>query len=617
MPASPLARMGQYVLAGLCVVPILWVLADYPLSPWLLAAAVATYAALLWRRPGMFLVVLPAIIPNLDLGLWTGWTTIASPDLFVLATLAVLILRTPPSRADLVPRGLVLGVLALLIAAYGIGLTTGLLSPLGYNGHSDNPYLRPDNALRLIKGPMEALVLLPFLRQRHRLHGDAPLWLGRGFAVGLAFVTMEVMLERALFVGLADFTTDYRVVGPFTSMRIGGGHIGAYTALALPFVLTLGPRRGRWFLWPIFILVGLGGAYTLAVTFARTAYMAALGGGLTVAFGLLLATRRGRTTWSFAVVPIALLIAVLTLAASSDMMRKRFGTLAEDLVTREMNWQEGWAVRDPGLVTDVFGMGLGTYQRAMRSRSKVNRPSNLSVEADTDGPYVSLRAVTPLYLGQKIARPDVGTVRLSLRFRSTEGTAVLGYILCDKVLLYSENCRGGQAVPAHPGSWETLTVFLSAEGLGGGILHGLVHRPVELALFTSIGNTVAFRDVRLEDAAGRALLANGDFTHGLDRWLFTDDDHLAWRIKDQYLMLLFETGALGLLAYLSTCALALAGGLRSALRGNAMGAVVAGSVVAFLISGISDDLLEAPKLATLFFLVCWAGMLLWEEDRRG
>ena len=110
---------------------------------------------------------------------------------------------------------------------------------------------------------------------------------------------------------LSAEATDYRVVGPFTSMRIGGGHIGAYAAMALPFVLTLGPRRGRWFLWPVFIAIGLGGTYTLAVTFARTAYMAALGAGLVTGMGLLLASRRGRTTWPFAVVPIALLAAVL------------------------------------------------------------------------------------------------------------------------------------------------------------------------------------------------------------------------------------------------------------------------------------------------------------------
>ena len=616
MPVSLILRLCQYGLAGLCVVPSVAILALYPISPWLLAAAVAVYATLLWRRPGLYLIVLPTILPSLDLGLWTGWTTVTSADLFVLTTLAVLLIRTPPTLGDLIPSRWVQAVLGLLVVSYAISLSIGLCSPLGFTGHSDNPYLRPDNALRLLKGPAEAFALLPFLRQRQRVFADVPLWLGRGIATGLAVVTVEVVLERALFVGLADFATDYRVVGPFTSMRIGGGHIGAYAAMALPFVLTLGPRRGRWFLWPVFVAIGLGGTYTLAVTFARTAYMAALGAGLVTGMGLLLASRRGRTTWPFAVVPIALLAAVLGMAASSEMMRQRFSTLAEDLITREMNWQTGWSVRDPGVATDMFGMGLGTYQRAMRSRAKVNRPSNLSVENDEKGPFLSLRTVTPLYFGQKIQPPEAGPLLLTLRFRSAAKTADVGYVLCDKVLLYSDNCRGGTVRPAHPGMWEELSVTLSGDGLGGSVLGGLIHRPVELALFTPSGNSLVLRDVHLTDSSGHALLTNGDFTHGMDRWLFTDDDHLSWRIKDQYLMLLFESGVLGLLAFLSVCGLALAGSLRAALRGEAIGGVVAGSVVSFLISGVADDLLEVAKRATLFLLICWSGLLLWEGKRK-
>lgn len=42
------------------------------------------------------------------------------------------------------------------------------------------------------------------------------------------------------------------------------------------------------------------------------------------------------------------------------------------------------------------------------------------------------------------------------------------------------------------------------------------------------------------------------------------------------------------------------------------GAPVAGAIAGFLISGLFDNVLEAPRLATLFFLVCWAGLILWE-----
>jgi hypothetical protein len=611
--------LARYLLSGLCVVPIVWILAIFPLTPWPLAAAVALYAAALWRWPVAFLLVLPAVLPALDLGFWTGWTVIKSADLFVLATISVLMVRVPLSWSDLLPAGWPRAVLLLLIGSYAIGTVVGLASPLGYTGRSDNVYLRPDNALRLLKGLVEALALLPFMRQRHRTHADTPLWLGRGIAAGLAAVAVEVGIERALFVGLMNFTTDYRVVGPFTSMRIGGGHIGAYVAMALPFVLTLGLGRRRWLAWPLTILIGLGGAHSLAVTFARTAYAAALGASGIVSLGMLLAARRrGRASLALVLLPLAAVLAVIGAAASSSMMQQRFGTLAQDLLTREGNWKAGWSVRDSGLATDLFGMGLGTYQRAMLLRAPVDRPSDLRLEPDGQGSFVSLHSLTPLYFGQKIPVPSPGPLRLTLRFRGDSPSAAIAFALCDKVLLYSDNCRGGQISPSRPGEWESVSAVVDGKGLGDVAIAEIVRKPVEFALYVpALGNTVAFDDVSLRDAAGNELLANGDFEHGLDRWLFTDDDHLSWRIKNQYIMQLFELGALGLVSLLALCGLALAGGLRATLRGNPMGAIVAGSIGSFMISGVSDYVLEVPRIVALFTMICWAGMLLWEDKRPG
>jgi hypothetical protein len=79
----------------LCI-PIAAAVAAYPLGWAVPAAVLVIYAALLWSRPAAFLIVLPAVIPALDLGLWTGWTLVDESDVFILTTLAVLLLRTPP-----------------------------------------------------------------------------------------------------------------------------------------------------------------------------------------------------------------------------------------------------------------------------------------------------------------------------------------------------------------------------------------------------------------------------------------------------------------------------------------------------------------------------------------
>ena len=80
---------------------------------------------------------------------------------------------------------------------------------------------------------------------------------------------------------------------------------------------------------------------------------------------------------------------------------------------------------------------------------------------------------------------------------------------------------------------------------------------------------------------------------------------------NQYLMLFFETGILGLAGFIALAVAALAGALRAVQNGVVTGAPVAGAVAGFMVSGLFDNLLEAPRLMTLFFLVCWCGLMQW------
>ncbi len=101
-----------------------------------------------------------------------------------------------------------------------------------------------------------------------------------------------------------DFSDDYRVAGPFGSMHVGGGHIGAYLAMALPFLVTglLHPRV----LGVLATLVAaVAGGYALVVTFARTAYAgAALAMAVVAVLWPLASLRRPGTRWLAAFVPV-------------------------------------------------------------------------------------------------------------------------------------------------------------------------------------------------------------------------------------------------------------------------------------------------------------------------
>lgn len=602
--------IGALAAAPVCL--IIWTSRLYPLATWTVIADILAYSAALWRWPAAFLLILPVILPACDLGMWTGWLAVSDSDLFVLATLAVLLVRVPPARADLVcPRPVAI-TLGLLVATLAVSTGISLLSSHGFISHSDNPFLRPDNALYLAKGYLEALVLLPFLRQRQRTHGDALRWLAWGMVAGLVAVTAEVLAERALFTGIFDFSTDYRVVAAFSSMRVGGGHIGAYLALALPFVMAAGFRSRPLLALPVLALAALGGGYSVVVTYARTGYMACAAGLMATGFCRVLAgsaPHRAR----LALVPVVLILAGVAAAASFSVMRERLLSAAEDLVTREGNWRAGWAVRDTDIGTTLFGMGLGSYQRTMLARSQVNQPSDLELGEDGSGRFVTLRTHTPFYFGQKITPPE-REAKVTLRFRAETAGTTLNVILCDKMLVYSDNCRGAQVTPQAPGTWEAAALTLPADGLGSTRLGGLLRRPVEFSVFAPANaGALGFREVRVVDGGGRSLLVNGDFAHGLDRWLFTDDSHVSWRILNVYLMQVFETGVLGLGALLAVVGMALAGAARAVRRGDPMGGAVIGSILSFLVSGMFDAVLEAPRLTTLFLLVCCAGLMLWEE----
>ena len=263
-------------LAVLCLAAAGWGVWSYPLPMGPLAVTLVAYAIALWRWPALYLVIVPATLPALDLGMWTGWTMIGEPDLFILVTIAILILREPPGGTDIFPGARAkaawpTAVLLLLIVSFGISTATGLMLPTTGAAFSSNPYLRPDNAVRLARPLAETLALLPFMRRRYRIHGDLAIWLSWGMLTGASAVAVEAMIERALFPGLLDFTSDYRVTALFYSMHIGGGHIGAYVAMTLPFLVGIGLSARRWHMLPVLCAVAIASGYTLIVTFARTA----------------------------------------------------------------------------------------------------------------------------------------------------------------------------------------------------------------------------------------------------------------------------------------------------------------------------------------------------------
>ena len=363
----------RVLLGTACGALAVGVLARYPLAPWPLALALGFYAAALFRWPIIWLVVIPAVLPALDLAPWTGWLYVGESDLFIVVSVGVLLLRAPPGRADLTLGKVAAAALLLSCAAYVVSIIIGLwFVPAA---PTDNPYLSAWNALRVAKGFFAALALFPFLSHAIRSRANALVWLGAGMIGGLMLVAAATMIERSAFVGLLDFTSDYRVVATFSSMHVGGGHIGAYLAMALPFLslCVLKPRLGI----PLGCGLAAAAAYALAVTYARTGYAVAVVAIVVLCLGWAVAAYRATGRRSTIIAPATVanvfIVGVSAFVLYSHFMYQRVEGIVADLAAREQNWAGGLVVRDPTIATGLVGMGFRNFPRVFVPARRANR----------------------------------------------------------------------------------------------------------------------------------------------------------------------------------------------------------------------------------------------------
>lgn len=588
----------------------------YPLGSAWLGAAVVLYTALLWKYPAVWLLVIPALLPTFDLAPWTGWFFANEFDLFVLATIGtgLWICAAHPPHIRL-PRRFAF-LLTLFIASTFISLLIGLLPLPTVDLNAFSNYYSRYNALRVAKGLVEALALLPLLTYNMSTGVDVPRRFSSGMVMGLAGAVVASVWERAVFPGFLDFSHDYRISALFSSMHTGGCHLEAYLVASLPFLVAWAYFRRSIAVRGVAVGLFILGTYAILVTFSRGGYA-----GLVASLSLLLAG--GMTTWrahhvtgrrTFSVLTgLALVIGGLTAVPilTGSFAQSRLAQADSDLAVRFKHWRNVLNVIDPGVQATTFGMGLGRFPETYFFRNTTgDMPANYRFKVENDNAYLSLGSGKPAYVEQVVrVKPDT-VYRLAVDLRSNPTAGSLNLLVCERTLFKSFNCTGELIAQHGPGgNWSHHELSFNSGVLGSG--PWFARRTVKLVLEnTSHGSVLDVDNVHLVDGSGTELVANGDFSRGNERWFYSAFfNHWPWHIENIWVDIVFEQGWLGLITFSLMLLYGLAAILKAAWQSSIISIVVLASLGGFLCVGLFGSPLETPRLALLFYLTLFAGIL--------
>jgi VanZ family protein len=596
---GPIRLMAAGVSVALCVA---WAL-QFPTLPWLLAAGLVAYAALVWVRPLLVFFATAALLPMLDLAAFSGRTFLDEYDALLAVGLCVGFARLPRSRRRR-PRHGTLRLLGLLMAgALVIGVARALLPWPAIDANAFLHELSPFNALRVAKGGMWALLLLVLaMRQPQGWRAAAQLF-GQGLVAGLAYTVLFVLWERRSFTNWLDFTNQYRVTGPFSAMHTGGAYVECFLVVATPFLVhAIAQARGLAMRLAGVVLL-LGTAYAVMVTFSRGGYVAFALALLLAMASALRADLAGRRAWIGAALVLAAVAAIALPILGGGFAQSRLAATGQDLGIRERHWAGALALHEGDWTRSLLGLGIGAFPAAHYWNSEEkSRTATYQLFTHEGKAGLRLGSGRPLYLDQIVNVQPYSNYRVRLNVRAPEDNGRVMISLCHKWMLESQDCRPVSVTPTGPaGTWSAVSQVVNTGGLGADPLDR--RRPVKLSLFSTGAGAIELADLRLEDARGHNVLQNGDFSARMDHWHFTADDHLAWHVKNLPLAWYVDQGALGLgvLALWLVAALWRSG--RGALRAEPPAGALLAALVGLLAVGMFDALLDAPRFLMLLLVL--------------
>lgn len=582
-----------------------------------MALAVATYTYCIWSAPHLALLLIPVAIALADDAPYTGIRWFDTLDLLMLATAVLAFVHPNVRRPGNGPRSWPLGAWLLL------GLIPGAVIGFGgFDAFDPGALLTPLGSAfgaMQAKGLLWALVLAIFVQRLNLDAAPAALMFGRGMVVALAGVVFLTVSERLSFVGPFDFSSDYRAPGPFSAIALGGAYIECFLAAAVPFaVVAAMHEEWRMARWASALLV-LAAAYATMVTYSRggqVVFLFAVGASI-----VLLATRRVMRPGPVGRFPLwakagLLAIAVAIIAGrilDAPYASGRFQQLAADARIRISHWKESLTFGRHGAAAQLFGNGLGSFGRASYLQSDPKaRPGIFALHREADNTWLRSHPGSLSYLDQRVDAAYGERLTISARLRATEGGGIQA-LLCEKDLIQSRQCGGATLRALPDGQWHTVSAPIT---LPVNPQAGWPPRPIRFTLYSSGGGVVDVDDLAVTDAQGHQRLRNGSFDEGAAHWLYSSDSHLTWHMKNLWLQVFFEQGAVGVAAQLGLLLAGVLGAWRAASAGRPYFFAVAIALLAFQGVGLIDSVVDSPRFSQLYLSLAVIGFMFGRREPR-
>ena len=290
-------------------------------------------------------------------------------------------------------------------------------------------------------------------------------------------------------------------------------------------------------------------------------------------------------------------------------MGERFSTTQGDFGTREHHWQQGASWLN-GSGDWALGKGLGRFPETFYwNGHPMAMPGTFAISRQAI-PFLSLSSARhPMSWGnylrveQAIARPQENPLKLRFDVRTIQGANVY-FEICTRHLIYALACRSASVGAKGGKDWQSLETMIPAGGGDGGPWYAPQRSYFAVALEGS-SQLADITRLELIDGSGMNLLKNADFSSGSDYWFFSSDrDHMPWHIKSIFMNMLFDQGALGLAGFV----LLLLGVTGRVLKRTPFwtdAPYFLASLAAFVSVGLFDSLVDVPRLAVMFYLMCF------------